>query len=75
MMDCDLIEVSLEPRMIKGKAQAFFQGDYEESPGTPDNKEVWIWLPLSQIEIGEKDGRGCCEVTMPEWLAKDKGLI
>lgn len=29
-----------------------------------------VWLPRSQIEINE-DGT----VTMPEWLALDKGLI
>lgn len=28
------------------------------------------WLPLSQVEIGD-DGT----VAMPEWLAKEKGLI
>lgn len=71
----DIIDVSLEPRMTKGKAQAFFQGDYEEGNGVADNKEVWIWLPLSQIEVGEKGANGTCEVSVPEWLAKDKGLI
>ncbi len=30
----------------------------------------WVWLPKSQIEI---NGDGT--VTMPEWLAKEKGLI
>lgn len=29
-----------------------------------------VWLPLSQIEINDDD-----TVTMPEWLALDKGLI
>lgn len=29
-----------------------------------------VWLPRSQIEIGD-DGT----VTMPEWLAMEKGLI
>ena len=71
----DIIDVTLEPRMVKGKAQAFFQGDYEESHGTADNKEVWIWLPLSQIDVSAKDSRGCVTVSLPEWLAKDKGLI
>jgi len=70
----DIVDVTLEPRMVKGRAQAFFQGDYEESHGTADNKEVWIWLPLSQIEIDEQ-ANGTCVVSMPEWLAMDKGLI
>jgi hypothetical protein len=29
-----------------------------------------VWLPRSQIEINDDD-----TVTMPEWLALDKGLI
>jgi hypothetical protein len=32
-----------------------------------------VWLPLSQIEMVSKGQ--WVEVTMPEWLAKDKGLI
>lgn len=66
----DLTDVSLEPRMVRGKAQAFFQGELDEN-----DREVWIWLPLSQIEVSEKDDKGLVVVTMPEWLALDKGLI
>ena len=33
-----------------------------------------IWLPKSQVEI--ERGRGAMvTVTLPEWLARDKGLI
>ena len=32
------------------------------------------WLPLSQIEVEIKDG-GLAVITLPEWLALDKGLI
>jgi hypothetical protein len=32
------------------------------------------WLPKSQIEYIGK-ARGVVEVTMPEWLAKSKGLL
>ena len=32
--------------------------------------KVTVWLPLSQIEIGD-DGT----VAMPEWLAIEKGLV
>lgn len=31
------------------------------------------WLPLSQIEVEARSG-GMAIVTMPEWLAIDKGL-
>lgn len=33
-----------------------------------------VWLPLSQIEI-EIIRDDTAEVTMPEWLAQEKGLI
>jgi len=37
-----------------------------------DNK---VWLPKSMIEIDEPDVKGIHTVTIPEWLARDKGLI
>jgi hypothetical protein len=40
---------------------------------TGDNEDA-VWLPLSQIEI-EPLSKGTAEITMPEWLAADKGLI
>lgn len=30
-----------------------------------------VWIPKSQAEFDEADGT----LTLPEWLAKDKGLI
>ena len=36
--------------------------------------EKWIFLPKSQIEFAHTSG-GLIEVTLPEWLARDKGLI
>lgn len=30
-----------------------------------------VWLPLSQVEVDTADG----VVTLPEWLALEKGLI
>lgn len=66
----DIVDVTLEKRMIKGKAQAFYTGELDEN-----NREVWVWLPLSQIEIAEINGNSIVEVSLPEWLAKDKGLI
>lgn len=65
----DIVDVSLEPRLRRDKAQAFFQGELDE-----DDKEIWIWLPLSQIEIEQGEGN-LVTVSLPEWLALDKGLI
>lgn len=33
-----------------------------------------VWVPLSQVEVEAVKGR-VHEVTMPEWLASEKGLI
>ena len=38
----------------------------------PDNG---VWLPLSKIEIEPSGVSGIETVTLPEWLALDKGLI
>lgn len=47
-------------------------------------KAIWInagdtkaWLPLSQVELDPEgaDAGDSVEVTMPEWLAQEKGLI
>lgn len=69
------IEVTLEKRRdsASGQATAFFQGDYEDDRAG-NGKEIWVWLPKSQIEV-EENKDGTCTVTMPEWLAHDKGLI
>lgn len=37
--------------------------------------ENGVWLPKSKIEIEESDTAGIFVVTLPEWLALDKGLI
>lgn len=34
----------------------------------------WIWLPKSKIEF-EKVSATSVKVTLPEWLAKEKGLV
>lgn len=38
----------------------------------PDNG---VWLPKSQIEIQDTVIEGIVSIALPEWLAKDKGLI
>lgn len=39
------------------------------------HKEDAVWLPKSQIEIENDGHKNFVTVTLPEWLAKDKGLI
>lgn len=36
--------------------------------------EKAVWLPLSQVEV-EMKRPPIAEITMPEWLAKQRGLI
>jgi hypothetical protein len=38
------------------------------------DKAKAIWLPLSQCEI-ERKGDGIVIVTLPEWLAIQRGLV
>ncbi len=42
---------------------------------TLDVPENGVWLPKSQVEIEESGIEGIMTVTLPEWLALDKGLI
>lgn len=42
---------------------------------TEDIPENGVWLPRSQIEIAAADVGGLHIVTLPEWLANEKGMI
>lgn len=39
------------------------------------HKDDAVWLPKSQIEVANDGHKNFVTVTLPEWLAKDKGLI
>lgn len=45
---------------------------HDTDPAKPGTK--WEWLPKSKIEFVRKS-QSLVEVTMPKWLAKEKGLI
>ena len=57
----NLVDIAVEFRHETPKAILVYDGAKE------------VWLPKSQVEY-EHSGGGVI-VTMPEWLAKDKGLI
>lgn len=38
------------------------------------DKESAVWLPLAHVEIGQLH-RGVGEISLPEWLAVDRGLV
>lgn len=64
-MKSDLIDVTLQLHHETPKAILVSEdGD----------KAKAVWLPLSQVEV-EPKGNGIVEVTMPNWLAMEKGLI
>jgi hypothetical protein len=61
----DLVDLTLQLRQEKPLAIAI------TDPAKAG--AAWIWLPKSQIEF-EKKSAGVVVVTLPEWLAVDKGL-
>lgn len=42
---------------------------------TDSTPEHGVWLPRSQIEIEPADTGGLHVVTLPEWLAIERGLV
>ena len=66
MSKSDLIDVSAQLHRETDKAVLI------SDDGERDNA---IWLPKSQIEFTLPDRKGVTTITLPEWLAKDKGLI
>lgn len=65
-----LVDIDCEIRSdVPDKAAiAIFTGEFEEHEG--QRREKWTWLPRQHVE---NNGDGT--VTIPEWLALDKGLI
>ncbi|MBM3605117.1 MAG: hypothetical protein FJX25_10275 [Alphaproteobacteria bacterium] len=41
---------------------------------TDGEEDGAAWLPLSQVEV-EMKGRNIAVVTLPEWLAVERGLV
>lgn len=64
-MKSNIIDIDGAIEARTQKAVLFHTGDKSEA----------AWLPLSQIEIEETAFGGIVTVTLPEWLALDKGLI
>ena len=59
--------------------KAYFVRSTEKGIGIArsDRAGPTIWLPKSQIEIEPREPKGgaLIEVTLPSWLAREKGLI
>lgn len=65
MSKSDLIDVTVQLHMITERAVRVSDDGEDKNA---------VWLPLSQCEILKRPN-GIAIVTLPEWLALDKGLI
>ena len=70
----ELVDIDCYLRRESEKAVAVADGSMMIDPKTKEEKEKWFWLPLSLIEIDRKKGDHVI-VTMPRWLAEEKGLV
>jgi hypothetical protein len=64
-MRSNIIDIDVEVTSRTEKAVLVHTGD----------KGGAVWLPLSQIEIQNSGFAGVETITLPEWLALEKGLI
>lgn len=64
-MKSDIIEITVH--LLHETDRAVLVTD-----STPENG---VWLPLSQIEIMPADTGRLHVVTLPEWLAMERGLV
>ena len=67
MSKSDLVDLTLTLKLHAETDRAIRVSDDGEDRNA-------VWLPKSQIEVGELKS-GYVEVTLPEWLAIDKGLV
>lgn len=75
MAEKTLTDISVQVRQIRDKSIAVADGTMTERDGR--EVEQWFFLPLSQIEVDPEDyaSGDTVTVTLPEWLATEKGLI
>lgn len=69
-MKSDLVDIACEVVARTEKAIAITDGTPEWISPSGRTRLKWFWLPLSQVQENA-DGT----VTVPEWLALEKGLI
>jgi hypothetical protein len=70
MSRSDLVDLTLQ-RHAETKLAILVSDDGDQSKA--------VWLPLSQIEVAVAPGTGAAKglvlVTLPEWLATERGLV
>ena len=76
-----LTDIACTVRQIRDKAIAVADGTTEDvtdqTTGVVTQRDKWFWLAKSLIEVDPEDYEvgDTVTVTMPEWVATDKGLI
>lgn len=69
-----LTDIACKVMRTTEKGIAVADGTMEEiadrETGEVKEREKWFWLPKSQVEVND-DGT----ITLPEWLAQEKGMI
>jgi hypothetical protein len=63
MSSKETIEIAVETRNFTDRALLVFDGSAE------------VWIPRSLIEDYEGDGDTPVSITIPAWLAEERGLV
>ena len=70
----ELVEIDCQIAQEREKAIAITDGTEEDDPRAGGKRLKWYWLPKSQITI-LPHGEGRFLVSIPAWLAKEKGFV
>lgn len=75
-----LVDIACDIRIDKAGQSAIAIADGTEETvrgedGIERKRLKFFWLPRSHIEIDRDQRTGRATVTMPEWLAVEKGLV
>lgn len=74
MREAKLTDIACKVMRTTDKGVAIADGTTEDftdpKTGEVTLRDKWFWLPKSQVEIND-DGT----ITLPEWLAQERGLI
>ena len=73
-MKSDLIDISVMLRHETANAYLVADGRTEIKKGDTVPSELRVWVPKSQCEL-DIVGKSSAILTLPEWLAVEKGFI
>jgi hypothetical protein len=73
-VDPGMVEIACELRAEMRDAVAIVIRDRSEIR-LSNSRETWTWLPLSEVKGIQRGRSKSVTVTIPDWLAKEKGLL